>query len=339
MSETLGEKLRQAREERGITLSEVADQTRISSLYLESIEHDDYRNLPGGIFNKGFVKSFAKYVGINEQEALADYSRLIAGTEDANEAELKVYRPEVLTDDRFGSSMMPTVIVAVVILAIMTGGILYLVSYLQKPTAPSANTATVSTPSPANDARTNSVLSTAPDMATLKVEFKATTVPVSLTATSDGKLSSNVVPAGSTTIFEPKDSLKLSYSRSLAQTVQLNINGKNIVLPSVPPNPKRNIIEFEINKGNIGQIWQSGAISTEASPANPVANANGSDNPGTPAMLGTPVPSGSTPLRPTPQIRPSVDSNKAPKQTPTPAKPANTTKPSTMVAKPTPKPQ
>ena len=49
-------------------------------------------------------------------------------------------------------------------------------------------------------------------MATLKVEFKALTEPVSLTATSDGKVSSNVVPAGSSATFEPKESLKLSYS-------------------------------------------------------------------------------------------------------------------------------
>jgi hypothetical protein len=81
MTLTLGEKLRQAREERGFTVSEVSEQTRISPLYLESIEHDDYSNLPGGIFNKGFVKSYAKFVGINEQEALLDYSRLIAAAE------------------------------------------------------------------------------------------------------------------------------------------------------------------------------------------------------------------------------------------------------------------
>ena len=40
MSQTLGEKLRQAREEGGLTLADVAEQTRISSLYLEAIEHD-----------------------------------------------------------------------------------------------------------------------------------------------------------------------------------------------------------------------------------------------------------------------------------------------------------
>src|SRR5687768_6323500 len=111
MAETLGEKLRHAREERGLSLSEVADQTRISSLYLESIENDDYRILPGGIFNKGFVKSYAKYVGINEQEALQDYANLVAETAGPAGEEVKTYRPEVLTDDRSGS-MAPTVITA-----------------------------------------------------------------------------------------------------------------------------------------------------------------------------------------------------------------------------------
>ena len=69
MSLTLGEKLRQAREERGISIREVSEQTRISSLYLEAIENDNYKTLPGGIFNKGFVKSYAKFVGFDEQEA------------------------------------------------------------------------------------------------------------------------------------------------------------------------------------------------------------------------------------------------------------------------------
>src|SRR5260221_12082763 len=115
MSLTLGEKLRQAREEKGFSLSEVADQTRISSLYLESIENDDYRILPGGIFNKGFVKSYAKFVGLSEQEALLDYSKLLSDSAISEESELKLYKPEVLTDDLSGASQAPTLIIAFVI--------------------------------------------------------------------------------------------------------------------------------------------------------------------------------------------------------------------------------
>src|SRR5687767_4779484 len=116
MSLTLGEKLRQAREERGFTLSEVDEQTRISSLYLESIENDDYRILPGGIFNKGFVKSYAKFVGVNEQEALLDYANLIEASSPGETRGPRVYRPEVLTDESSAASMVPTIILSVVIL-------------------------------------------------------------------------------------------------------------------------------------------------------------------------------------------------------------------------------
>ena len=135
MSLTLGEKLREAREERGLTIADIAEQTRISALYLGSIENDDYKILPGGIFNKGFVKSYAKFVGINETEALSDYAAL-AQSSAGDEQELKVYRPEVLTDDRSGSSMVPTVVIAVVILGLMTGGILFLVDYMRRPIDP-----------------------------------------------------------------------------------------------------------------------------------------------------------------------------------------------------------
>src|SRR5690349_21087309 len=131
MAESLGEKLRTAREARGVSISEVAEQTRISPLYLEAIDVDNYKSLPGGIFNKGFVRSYAKYVGIDEQEALNDYSRLMAQSTPVEETEFKTYRPEVLTDDRATTSIVPTIIFAAVILGLMTAGILFLVNYIQ----------------------------------------------------------------------------------------------------------------------------------------------------------------------------------------------------------------
>src|SRR5688572_5405033 len=112
MAETLGEKLRAAREERGITISQVAEQTRIAPMYIESIENDNYKPLPGGIFNKGFVKSYARFIGMDEQEALQDYGKIAAQVEGTPEDHLRSYRPEVLTDDRASQSTLPTIIFA-----------------------------------------------------------------------------------------------------------------------------------------------------------------------------------------------------------------------------------
>ncbi|HEX8292408.1 MAG TPA: helix-turn-helix domain-containing protein, partial [Pyrinomonadaceae bacterium] len=72
---SLGEQLRQARLARGVNLREVSEQTRITMRHLEAIEADDYGSLPGGIFNKSFIKSYARHVGFPEARALELYER------------------------------------------------------------------------------------------------------------------------------------------------------------------------------------------------------------------------------------------------------------------------
>ncbi len=274
MSETLGEKLRQAREARDITISEVAEQTRISPLYIESIENDDYRTLPGGIFNKGFVKSFAKYVGVDEQEALQDYSRIIASQAGTSEEDAKTYRPQVLTDDRVSSSSIPTIIVAVVILGLMTWGILALVRYFQENPIQTATTESNNTNSAANvnadgnAANVTPTPSNVPSMNDLKVEFKTSGSPISLSSTGDGKRSNTLVTAEKSADFQPKESLRLGFAKSLAGNAQLFINDKQIKLPSAPDKPGRTVIEFEINQNNVEQIWQNGEITFGSANAN-----------------------------------------------------------------------
>lgn len=269
MAQTLGEKLRQAREARGISIGEVAEQTRIAPLYIESIENDDYQPLPGGIFNKGFVKSYAKFVGIDEQEALQDYSQLIGQQDRPKADEPKTYRPEVLTDDRASYSMLPTIIGAVIILALIIAGSLAFVKYFNQPSEPTANTnaSNSNTAGNSNIAAVTPTPSSAPSMGNLKIEFKTSSAPIYLSSVSDGKKSSTLIKPDNPANFEPKESLKLGFAKSLSQFAQLTINGKEIKLPSQPAKPNRIPIEFEINKDNIGEIWQSGEISfADASP-------------------------------------------------------------------------
>jgi len=267
MSLTLGEKLRQAREERGITISEVAEQTRISALYIESIERDDYRMLPGGIFNKGFVKSFARYVGVDEQEALQDYAQLVANQDSQIVDQPKTYRSEVLTDDRHSSSRLTTVILAGVILALMAAGVLMLVRYIEPMTTQTAANAVVNS-NPNANLTSNITLTNvaAPNPSALsindlKVEVRAVKSSVALVSVSDGEKGNTLIAPDKSVFFEPKQSLRLSYSKSKSKNVQLKINDKEITLPNAPENSNRNAIEFEINKDNLQQVWDSGQIS------------------------------------------------------------------------------
>jgi hypothetical protein len=75
-----------------------------------------------------------------------------------------------------------------------------------------------------------------------------------------------LVAADTSVTFEPKEKLKLSFSKSLAQNVQLSINGKPILLPTTTAAWKRNV-EIEITESNLAQIWQSGQFASNEAAA------------------------------------------------------------------------
>ena len=69
-----GDRLRREREMRGITLDEITESTKVSRRHLEALEGEHFDQLPGGVFNKGFVRAYARFLGIDEDQAVADYS-------------------------------------------------------------------------------------------------------------------------------------------------------------------------------------------------------------------------------------------------------------------------
>ncbi len=68
-----GQRLKREREMRGVSLDEIAQATKIGTRSLRALEDEDFDRLPGGIFNKGFVRAYARFLGIDEEQAVADY--------------------------------------------------------------------------------------------------------------------------------------------------------------------------------------------------------------------------------------------------------------------------
>jgi cytoskeleton protein RodZ len=68
-----GDKFRKEREKKGISLEDVSNVTKISSRMLQAIEDEQFDRLPGGVFNKGFIRAYAKHLGLNDEEAVAGY--------------------------------------------------------------------------------------------------------------------------------------------------------------------------------------------------------------------------------------------------------------------------
>ncbi|HVM76267.1 MAG TPA: RodZ domain-containing protein [Candidatus Saccharimonadales bacterium] len=68
-----GERLKRERELREVTLEEITSATRIGPRFLEALENEEWEKLPGGVFNRGFVRSVARYLGLDEEAFLAEY--------------------------------------------------------------------------------------------------------------------------------------------------------------------------------------------------------------------------------------------------------------------------
>ena len=116
---SFGERLRREREMRGITIEEIAEATKIGSRNLRALEEEKFDLLPGGIFNKGFVRAYSKFLGLDEEQAVADYiaaeTSFRAGSSD--EVEVPVERPS-----GSGKGLALVIIVLLVIGAAGFGG-------------------------------------------------------------------------------------------------------------------------------------------------------------------------------------------------------------------------
>jgi cytoskeletal protein RodZ len=107
---SFGEKLKQEREKRKISLEQISASTKIGTRMLQALEEDKFNQLPGGIFNKGFVRAYSRAVGLDEDQIVAEYLQAsgdapsprtdIAPRDDeAHENEQQINRLEAISDN------------------------------------------------------------------------------------------------------------------------------------------------------------------------------------------------------------------------------------------------
>jgi len=70
---SFGDRLKKEREQRGVSLDDISLHTKIGTRLLRALEEEKFDQLPGGIFNKGFVRAYARHLGLDEEQAVADY--------------------------------------------------------------------------------------------------------------------------------------------------------------------------------------------------------------------------------------------------------------------------
>jgi cytoskeleton protein RodZ len=112
-----GEHLRREREMRGISLDEICSATRIGTRFLNAMENEQWDQLPGGVFNRGFVRAVAHHLGLDEESVLAEY---MLATGDRATASASVVRASAIPERR--GEWVIWVLLLVVIAGLAVGG-------------------------------------------------------------------------------------------------------------------------------------------------------------------------------------------------------------------------
>lgn len=239
MSSTpFGEHLKREREMRGVSLEEVSAATRISTRFLEAIENEHWDLLPGGVFNRGFIRSVARFLGLDEDSMVAEYALETRGRVDVGvvpDPPMEVPR-----------DWKPIAVLTIAVILILGSATLVYAKYgskiaarFHKPpvAAETAATSPIDANAPAGipPAATNTVpnSASAADPLELKVQ---TNKPVMLTIVADGKIVLNqMVETGDARQFEARDALEVTSSDSGG--VVLELNGQPIPLFGQPGQP------------------------------------------------------------------------------------------------------
>lgn len=121
MAASIGESLREARTEQGIELSEVERATKIRVKFLLAMEQDQWQDLPAPAYARGFLFSYARFLGLDEQKLVDRYKQTIEGQGPAGTIPTTVIRPGSLAHAR---SRRPYALVGGGIAAILLLGVI-----------------------------------------------------------------------------------------------------------------------------------------------------------------------------------------------------------------------
>ncbi|HZR24904.1 MAG TPA: helix-turn-helix domain-containing protein [Vicinamibacterales bacterium] len=235
-----GRKLRDARERKGVSLRQIASATKISVAVLDALERNDISRLPGGIFGRAFVRSYAIEVGLDPEETIQDFiaqfphDSVTAGHPTSEQVD---DHEAVESDRRMASTFLVLILISIPI----AGGVVYLSTsgsrFIHRTApAPAAQVADPpkpapapepAAPSPASASASTSAAPPAPapesvaeDRLTVGLSVKR---PCWVSATVDGqKTIERLLQAGETQTIDVKREMVLTAGDASAIAMTLN---------------------------------------------------------------------------------------------------------------------
>jgi cytoskeleton protein RodZ len=253
--ESFGARLKREREQRKITLDDISVSTKIGTRFLAALEEEHFDQLPGGIFNKGFVRAYARHLGIDENQAIADFVAASAPSQPESpppgtpvlEA-MAVRVPESKRKSR-GNDGIPWGVVAVVLLITALGFALWGFHSREKPSIPG-----IAAPSPVPAETSSPAAQTAAADPTQPASLKTTNPPAPSPASESAVAQGTPVPvatAPNTGVF-----LVLIKAREDAW-VSITADGKQISQDTLTAAAQKSIEahnQLVIKTGNVGAL-------------------------------------------------------------------------------------
>lgn len=234
---SLGQELKQHREAKKISLEEISQVTHISIRFLQSIERDDYKELPGEIYNRSFIRRVCKAIGYDEARAIQMYERQVGGNFIPNEAQVNEVTELPSTSRISGNALVFGLAVFVVL--VVVGGLWYAFpDWWQIFGGSSSPKAATQAPKPDPNPQTpnpspptNPTPAPAPgNTSGYALELAASSDCWTSIQTDNEKAQVNVLKSGETKQFLAKE--KLVVSIGALQAVSVKINGQSVKLPT-----------------------------------------------------------------------------------------------------------
>ena len=209
---------------RGVSLDEIAAATRISTRFLEALENEQWERLPGGAFNRGFIRSIARFLGIDEDGLVAEYAYERRDAEAVHSAGGQA--------GRIPRDWQPAVVTIIALLAVIGGGFLTYHRYgaaiaarlharFSSAAVQGQSGAALVDGAPANSpAQDPAPVSGPPVVLSLTMQASK---PVDVSVTADGaSVFGGKLDVNESKQFEAHDTLEVSSSDSDALTLSLN---------------------------------------------------------------------------------------------------------------------
>ncbi|XZG71831.1 helix-turn-helix domain-containing protein [Chitinibacteraceae bacterium HSL-7] len=252
-AESVGSRLKAAREAAGLTVRQVSDQLKLAPRQIELIEGDHFDALPGATFARGFVRNYARLLGLDQEPIVADLDRLMPKASEHTALLAERVEPVEYVDHNRPAfeleldSRMTAIIGGVLAFAAVVGGFWW---YIQKPAAPTLDV----------DGREPVVASVPVTVLSTEATAVESTVADVASAAASGAVlasASAVLPA-KTAVAQPAPAGQLRFTAQAEDTwVQVfDADGGRVLSELIPAGESRTVSgkrPFKIKVGNAKQ--------------------------------------------------------------------------------------